>query len=191
MTISRRFAPILAGLTMIVTAPAGASARRDVEPVRTVPHVNLDRYLGVWFEVARLPNRFQRSCAGEVTATYQRRDDGRIDVVNRCRTGDGDVIHAGGVARVVDVATSARLKVRFAPAWLSFLPAVWGDYWILALGADYDWAVVGSPDRKYLWVLARRPGLDADRLASAVAAARANGFAVDRLVATPHGTTAD
>ena len=160
--------------------PVGA---QDERAVRTVAAVDLDRYVGQWFEIARFPNRFQRNCAGEVTATYERRDDGRIDVTNRCRQEEG-INEATGVAKVVDERTNARLKVRFAPAYLSFLPFVWGDYWILGLADDYSWAVVGSPDREYLWVLARRPAMDSASYQAAIDAARGNGFAVERLVKT-------
>jgi len=153
-------------------------------PVRTVDAVDLDRYLGDWFEIARFPTRFQRDCVGDVRATYTKRPDNRVQVVNRCRTADGGVKEAPGVARVVDPRTSARLKVRFAPAALSFLPFVWGDYWIIGLADDYSWATVGSPDREYLWILARTPTLDATRFAAALAAARGNGFDVERLVKT-------
>jgi apolipoprotein D and lipocalin family protein len=153
-------------------------------PVRTVETVDLSRYVGDWFEIARFPNRFQRRCAGDVRASYARREDGRIDVINRCRATDGTTTEARGVARVVDPRTSAKLKVRFAPAALSFLPMVWGDYWIIGLASDYSWAVVGSPDRTYLWILARTPLLDAEPLAAATATARANGFDVGRLVMT-------
>ena len=156
------------------------------EPVRTVASVDLDRYAGRWFEIARFPNRFQRQCEGDVSARYSRRSDGRIDVVNTCRTADGEITEASGVARVVEAGTSAKLKVRFAPALLSFLPFVWGDYWILGLADDYSWAVVGSPDRQYLWVLARTPEAGARSFDAAVAVARANGFDVERLVKTPH-----
>jgi len=104
--------------------------------VTTVDRVDLDRYLGQWHEIARFPNRFQRQCLGDVRATYARRPDGRLDVINECRTGDGGASRAAGVARVVDGSGGARLKVRFAPAILSFLPMVWGDYWVLALGSD-------------------------------------------------------
>lgn len=159
------------------------------EPVRTVNAVDLNRYLGEWFEIARFPNRFQRACTGDVGASYGRRSDGRIDVVNRCRAADGHVIEAKGVARVVDARSSAKLKVRFAPAILSFLPFVWGDYWIIGLADDYSWAVVGSPDRAYLWVLSRTPTLDTGRLDAARAAARANAFDIDRLVMTRHTST--
>lgn len=152
-------------------------------PVRTVPFVDLDRYVGDWFEIARFPNRFQRQCVGDVHASYTRRPDGRLDVVNRCRTADGQT-EARGVARIADTQTFARLKVRFAPAWLSFLPPVWGDYWIIGLAPDYSWAVVGDPGRDYLWILARAPQLDAASAAKARAAARDNGFDIERLILT-------
>jgi apolipoprotein D and lipocalin family protein len=154
-------------------------------PVRSVERVDLDRYAGTWFEIARFPNRFQRHCAGDVTATYARRSDGRLDVINRCRTAEGET-DARGIARIVDSQSSAKLKVRFAPAFLSFLSVVWGDYWILGLPADYSWAVVGSPDREYLWILARTSQMDAGSYAAAAAVGRAQGFEVDRLVMTTH-----
>jgi apolipoprotein D and lipocalin family protein len=169
-------------------------ANMQVSPpgaVGTVDAVDLARYVGDWFEIARFPNRFQRDCAGDVRATYVQRPDGHIDVVNRCRDSERGLKEARGLGRVVDPRTSAKLKVRFAPALLSFLPFVWGDYWILGLAPDYSWALVGSPDRGYLWILARTRVLDADRLASALSVARANGFDVDRLEMTQHTATAE
>ena len=170
---------LLAAVTWV--APGHA---QEPGPVRIVDAVDLDRYVGDWFEVARLPNRFQRDCAGDVRARYTRRADGRLDVLNRCRTADGSLTEAHGVARVVDPRTSARLKVRFAPAVLSFLPMVWGDYWVLGLAGDYSWAVVGSPDRKYLWILSRTPAMEVERYEAAVAVARANGFATGEMMKT-------
>ncbi len=169
-------------------APGTARAQSAAAPVRTVPFVELDRYVGDWFEIARFPNRFQRQCVGDVSASYARRPDGRIDVVNRCRTADG-ATEARGVARVVDEHTFAKLKVRFAPAWLSFISAVWGDYWIIGLAPDYSWAVVGDPDRDYLWILARAPHPDEASIAAARAVARDNGFDVNRLVPTSQSAT--
>lgn len=182
---------MIAIVMMVATLMMDPVAGRPSEAVRTVDAVDLDRYLGDWFEIARFPNRFQRGCARDVRARYSRRSDGRIDVINRCRSADGDLIEARGVARVVDPRMSAKLKVRFAPAVLSFLPFVWGDYWILGLAGDYSWAVVGSPDRKYLWILARSPVVNAELVASALAVARANGFDVERLVMTTHTARPD
>jgi apolipoprotein D and lipocalin family protein len=158
-------------LAVAVAATFLAVGAQQPPPLPTVPRVDLDRYAGDWYEVARLPNRFQ--------------NDGRIDVVNRCRTEDG-AIDARGVARVVDENTFAQLEVRFAPALLSFLPMVWGDYWIIGLADDYSWAVVGSPDRKYLWILSRTADLEPALFDRAVRIARDNGFDVTRLVKTTH-----
>ena len=172
----------LATAAMLLPAPArGQTAARA--PVRTVPSVDLDRYVGDWFEIARFPNRFQRQCIGDVRARYARRPDRRLDVVNQCRTADGQA-EAHGIARIVDERTFAKLQVRFAPAWLSFLPLVWGDYWIVGLAPDYSWAVVGDPGRDYLWILARAPRLDEESITAARAAARASGYDVARLVKT-------
>ena len=152
--------------------------------MRTVARVDLDRYAGEWREVARFPNRFQDQCASDVVATYARRADGRIDVFNRCRREDGTIDEAAGVARIVDTSSNAKLEVRFAPAWLSWLPMVWGDYWIIGLADDFSWATVGSPDRDYLWILSRAPALNQEAWDAAVDAARANGFDVTRLQKT-------
>lgn len=96
-----------------------------------------------------------------------------------------------GVARVVDTRTNSKLTVRFAPAFLSWLPQVWGDYWVVGLADDYSWAVVGSPDRKYLWILARAAALTGEPYERALASARDNGFAVERLVTTRQGVADD
>jgi apolipoprotein D and lipocalin family protein len=170
-------------MTSLLFATAIYLLAQSSTPVRTVDAVDLNRYLGDWYEVARFPNRFQTDCVGDVRASYASRPDGRLDVTNRCRRNDG-LIEARGVARVVDTRTSAKLKVRFAPAWLSFLPSVWGDYWIIGLADDYSWAVVGAPDREYLWILSRTPSLEARAVEAARAAARNQGFDLERLVTT-------
>jgi lipocalin/uncharacterized protein YbjT (DUF2867 family)/ligand-binding SRPBCC domain-containing protein len=177
-----RWAAAVALAVATMLQPSVAQAQKPPQ-VRAVPFVDLDRYAGDWFEVARFPNRFQRKCAGDVRATYTRRPDARLDVLNRCRIVEGET-QARGVARIVDEQSFAKLKVRFAPAWLSWLPMVWGDYWIIGLAPDYSWAVVGDPGRDYLWILARAPHLDDDSMAAARAIARQNGFDVDRLLPT-------
>lgn len=170
-------------------APAGAPMESGQgKPLQVVAPVELQRYMGVWYEQARLPNRFQEKCIGQVSAHYGLRPDGRIDVLNRCVRGHGEVEEALGEGRPVPVAglpDAGQLEVRFAPAWLSWLPLVWGDYWILRLEPDYSAALVGTPDRKYLWVLSREPRLAEARLQDLLAHAREAGFAVDKVVRTP------
>ena len=176
-------AMLVTAMLTVATPTAVSAQAASLPPVRTVPMVDLERYAGDWFEIARFPNRFQRKCVGDVRASYSRRADGRLDVVNRCRTDDGQT-EARGIARIVDDRTFAKLEVRFAPAWLSFLPAVWGDYWVIGLAPDYSWAVVGDPGRDYLWILGRSRSLDDQSLTAARAVARDNGFDVNRLVPT-------
>jgi len=171
---------VLVAVAVVAALPLMAAQ----PPLRVVPDVDLTRYAGTWYEIARLPNRFQAKCAGEVVATYQPQPDGRIVVTNRCRTSTGEVTVATGIARRVDGRPPSVLEVRFAPAFLSFLPAVWGDYQIIALGPDYDHAVVGTPDRAYLWVLSRAPRMEADLYRRLLDDARAQGFDVARVVET-------
>jgi apolipoprotein D and lipocalin family protein len=171
----------LALAVLMAAAPQQVAGRA----VTAVPAVDLARYAGQWFEIARYPNFFQRKCTGNVTATYVRRTDGKIDVINRCRTADGKTTEATGLAKIADAKTRAKLKVRFAPAMLSFLPFVWGDYWVLGLADDYSWALVGTPDRKYLWILARAAAMSDEAYAQAIGVAQANGFDTTRLVRTP------
>jgi apolipoprotein D and lipocalin family protein len=155
-------------------------------PLQAVAPVDLQRYAGVWHEQARLPNRFQKKCTGAVTAQYTPLPDGTVEVRNVCVVAGG-VDESVGTAHVVPVAGqpgAGRLKVRFAPDWLSWLPMVWGDYWILKLDRDYEVALVGTPDRDFLWVLSRAPRLDEDRLAVELDYARTLGFDVDRVVRT-------
>jgi len=153
--------------------------------VTSVPDLDLARYAGKWYEIARYPNRFQKSCAGEVTAEYVLQPDGRIRVINECRRADGSLNRAEGVARKAsDTGPNAQLKVRFAPAFLSFLSAVWGDYWVIGLAADYGYAVVGDPSREYLWILSRTPTMTDSAYRESVAAAAASGFDATRLIRT-------
>jgi apolipoprotein D and lipocalin family protein len=157
--------------------------------VKTVPKVDLQKYSGVWYEIARLPNKFQKDCAGDVSAEYTLQSDGNIKVVNRCReSGRPKPKEAEGVARVAreGKGSNSILKVRFAPAFLSFLDAVWGDYRIIALDDQYSYALVGSNDRKYLWILSRTRTLDEGVYKRLLAAAVEQGFSVDTMIRTPH-----
>jgi apolipoprotein D and lipocalin family protein len=145
----------------------------SLTPPETVPKVDLSRYMGTWYEIARYPNNFQKECRGS-TATYTLREDGRVAVVNRCRSNSGDK-EARATAKVVDHTTNAKLKVSF------FWP-FYGDYWILNLGDDYDYAVVGTPDRKYLWILSRTPEMEATLYETLLTKIQAQGFEPGRLL---------
>ena len=148
-----------------------------------VGNIDLARYAGTWHEIARLPNRFQKKCVGDVTAHYELRDDGKIRVRNRCRIANGKVIEANGIARLAgNGKPNSILKVRFAPAFLSFIPQVWGDYQIRALAPDYSYAAVGSPDFRYLWILSRNSTMAPDTYHDLVEEMRRQGYAVDRLI---------
>jgi apolipoprotein D and lipocalin family protein len=167
----------------VILADPGARA----QGLTVVDSVDLTRYAGKWYEIARLPNRFQEDCIGDVTATYSLLDDGDIKVVNRCTRTNGESVEAEGRARRAGSdAPTSKLKVRFAPSFLSFLPFVWGDYWIIDLASDYSYAVVGEPDRKYLWVLSRSPVMDNDLLAAILARAKNQGYDTAPLIRTRH-----
>ena len=120
-----------------------------------IPSLNVPRYMGTWYEVAKYPNRFQKNCASNTSAVYEAQPGGSVRVTNRCTEADGKIKEAAGEARQIGNATSPRLVVRFAPAWLSFLPFVWGDYWVIDLDADYQLAAVSEPSREFLWILSR------------------------------------
>lgn len=149
-------------------------------PVTSVEPFNLDRYIGQWHEIAHLPVSFQKKCVADVTASYRRHADGRISVLNRCRTADGDMIEAVGTARTV-AGHPGRLQVRFAPEWLSWLPWVWADYWVIALDPDYQWAMIGEPERKYLWILSRTPDMPRTQLEALKSRATAMGYELESL----------
>lgn len=146
--------------------------------LRVVPQLDLKQYAGKWYEVARLPNRFQRMCESNTTATYELRPDGKITVINACRKADGSTTTAKGTAKLLGGANpNSKLKVTF------FWP-FYGDYWVMDLDPDYRWAVVGGPDRKYLWILSRTPALPDDVYRGLVERATAQGYKLDALIRT-------
>lgn len=155
--------------------PAGA-------PNAPVDALDLERYAGRWHEVARLPMFFQRKCIADTTATYTLRPDGSIEVTNACRTEDGIIVANGSARRTGD---SGALEVRFAPAWLGWLPMVWADYWVVDLDPEYQWAVVGGPKRGAMWILAREPSLEPAVFERLRQRAEARGYRVDTLVIDP------
>lgn len=153
----------------------------------TVPAVDLQRYLGTWYEIARLPMRHEPEDYRDITATYTLQDDGKVRVANRALDGKGELQESIGEATPVEGSGNSRLEVTFLPEGLRWIPFTRGDYWILRLDPDYRVALVGSPDRKYLWLLAREPRIDASTREDYLATARAQGFALDDLIDTPQG----
>jgi apolipoprotein D and lipocalin family protein len=145
--------------------------------LQVVPHVELEKYLGKWYEIAHLPARFQEGCT-DTTATYALSEDGSISVLNECRR-NGKLKQAKGKAKVVDKTSGAKLKVTF------FWP-FYGDYWILNLGKDYEYAVVGTPNRKYLWILSRTPHMDDKAFSQLIESVKSQGFDVNNLIKTSH-----
>ncbi len=155
----------------------------ELPPVRSVATVDLQRYAGTWYEIAAFPMFFQRRCVGDTTAVYTLRDDGAVGVRNRCRTRDG-FDEANGRATVVEGTGNAQLEVSF---WWPFR----GDYWVIGLADDYRWAVVGNPNRKYLWVLSRTPQLGPADLDQALALAARQGFDLGQLRMTSQSPPGD
>ena len=158
--------------------------RDETAPPETVASVDLSRYAGLWYEIARYPNSFEQGCEG-VTAEYGLREDGKINVINTCREGgpDGPASSVEGRARAVEGSNNSKLKVKFAPSWVPFAE---GDYWILHLEPDYSAALVGAPSGKYLWILARETSLDAEVLSKIKARAEALGYDATKLEMVAH-----
>lgn len=178
---------LIAGTFLLGMAAGKALARAgsDAEPLATIASLDAKRYMGTWYEIAKFPNVFQRKCSGNTNATYTLLEDGRVRVVNRCRTADGGEDVVEGMARQIGGATSPRLQVRFAPAILSLIPMVWGDYWVIDLDENYQLAAVSEPRRKYLWILSRRGRVDPDAYQALLGRLSARGFDLSRLERTP------
>jgi apolipoprotein D and lipocalin family protein len=151
--------PIL-GALLISLGSSQALAQQGDQAVKTIASLDVPRYLGTWYEIAKYPNWFQKKCVSNTKAVYTAKPDGNLRVLNSCKTASGETSEAEGLARQIGAKDSAKLEVRFAPEWLSFLPLVWGDYWVIDLDSQYQVAAVSDPKREYLWVLSRTPQLD-------------------------------
>jgi apolipoprotein D and lipocalin family protein len=160
---------VLAGAAIYVRS-AGTDAG-----LQTVTHVELSRYLGRWYEIARYPNRFEKQCDRDVSATYGLREDGRISVLNTCVKADGSRSEAKGWAKISDPSTNAKLKVTF------FYP-FFGNYWVLELGQNYEYALIGEPGRKYLWILSRTPHMSEEQYRTITGNLAAKGYDAAKLV---------
>jgi apolipoprotein D and lipocalin family protein len=174
--------PRLFGLAVSLALLSGCAAstteRLHLPPLQTVPSVDLKQYVGKWYEIASFPQSFQRACTA-TSAEYVPRDDGEINVINRCHKGAfrGPEDVAEGRARVVDTTTNAKLEV-------SFFRPFWGDYWIIQLAPDYSYAVVGHPGRDYLWILSRTRQMKPETYDQIIAKLKEQGYELSRLQKT-------
>ncbi len=166
-------------------ASSAAVAQTDKSPLQPIASLDVARYMGTWYEIAKYPNSFQNKCARNTRADYQSKPDGTVQVRNRCVMADGQTTEALGAARQVGPADSPKLQVRFAPAWLSFLPWVWGDYWVIDLDPQYQLVAVSEPKREYLWVLSRTPTVEPAAYQALLVRLAPRGFDMTRLELSP------
>jgi apolipoprotein D and lipocalin family protein len=171
-----------------------ATAQSLDAPLEPIAALDVQRYLGTWYQVALIPNRFQSQCVSDTTASYRQRGDRAIEVINRCRDAAGEFDEAIGYARptgTIDdgMLRPAQLEVSFLPSWLRWAQSIghwgWGAYWVIQLAPDYRYAVVVEGSRQYLWVLSRTPALTAEDEAAIRARLQQQGYDLARLQAHP------
>jgi apolipoprotein D and lipocalin family protein len=150
-------------------------------PLEAIASLDVPRYMGTWYEVAKYPNWFQKRCIANTSATYAVQPNGMLQVLNRCQKEDGSMSEALGAAKQVGDANSPKLEVRFAPAWLSFLPFVWGNYWVIDLDPQYQLAAVSEPSRKYLWILSRTKTVEPKAYDALLQRLKQKGFNLDAI----------
>ena len=148
-------AKIAVGGVVLIGLGAATLAYAQTKPLQTVDKVQLDRYLGVWYEIARKPMYFENKCSRDITATYTLNENGNVSVTNRCLSKDGQLQQSIGEAFVHNAPFNTKLKVSFLPEAIRWLSVARGDYWILKIDDDYQTVLVGEPRRKYMWVLSR------------------------------------
>jgi apolipoprotein D and lipocalin family protein len=175
-TIARRAITLFALSTLWACNTADRSPK---PPLPTVERVDVARYLGTWTQQALIPNRFQAMCASDTRATYARDGDG-LSVLNQCRTKDGKLEEAKGVAKIVEGSNNAKLRV-------SFFRPFYGDYWVLALEPNYQWVLVGEQSREYGWILSRQARLDDATLNQILDRAVALGYDRAKFVRSVNG----
>jgi apolipoprotein D and lipocalin family protein len=157
------------------------SSETSPAPLESIAALDVPRYMGTWYEVAKYPNWFQKRCVANTSATYTIQPNGMLQVLNRCQKEDGSMSEALGAAKQVGDATSPKLEVRFAPAWLSFLPFVWGNYWVIDLDPQYQLAAVSEPSRKYLWILSRSKTVEPKAYEALLQRLKQQGFNLDAI----------
>lgn len=173
-----RFPAKLTALCLFMSAAAHAEPQ---DRPQTVDKVDIPRYMGTWYEQVRLPMRFQDDCVSDVQARYRLTDKQTVKITNSCRKADGSLMSAEGEVKKVE-GSGSRLRITFLPKAVNWIPVGRASYWILRLDDDYQTALVGTPNRKYLWVLSRTPKLDEATLQSYIETAKQQGYDVSKLV---------
>lgn len=187
-------AAVVAAMTAM-TATQIVAQTVPAEPLAALPSLGVAGYMGTWYQVAWFPNRFQKQCVSDTSATYRRVPAG-VEVLNRCRLADGRIDDVLGLARPAgsvlagDRLEPAKLEVSFLPKWLRWLP-IWGGYWVIQRADDGRYAVISEPSRKYLWVLSRTPQLSAADETAIRSQLVQQGFDLAAWQAHPHSQTAD
>lgn len=176
------------GLALSLLLPCSAVLAQSTAALKPIPSLDVPRYMGRWYEIAKFPNRFQKKCVSDTSAQYSLLPGGGLRVLNQCRLQNGEMDVADGEARQLGGSTSPTLEVRFAPAWLSWLPMVWGNYWVIDLDAGYQLAAVSEPQREYLWILSRAPVVEPAQYAALLERLKAMGLDTARLEVTTHRT---
>ena len=176
---------LVAALGLLGLNAVAQTAPLPQQPLTANAALEVPRYMGTWYEIAKYPNSFQKKCVANTQARYNLLGDGQLQVVNRCRLADGQTSEAIGAAKQQGDANSAKLKVRFAPAWLSFIPMVWGDYWVIDLDPAYQLVAVAEPKREYLWILSRTPTVDSKSYQALLARLTQQGFDISKLELSP------
>ncbi|MDA3860743.1 MAG: lipocalin family protein [Melioribacteraceae bacterium] len=162
---------------LILAMQIFAQNNKVAEP-KVVDSVNLEKYIGTWYEIAKIPNRFQSDCAKNTTATYSINSDGTLKVVNKCIEDDGEIDEAEGVAIITDTLSNAKLEVSFV-SFLGWRP-FWGAYWVIGLDENYEWAIVGHPERKYGWILSRTKSIDDETESKIFAILEKQGYELNK-----------
>ena len=162
-------------VALLVLFPIILFSQNNTEvKLETVDSVNLEKYVGTWYEISKIPNSFQDQCIKNTTANYKINNDGEIIVLNKCIDEDGEIDEAEGLARIVDKTSNAKLEVSFVSifGWHLF----WGDYWIIGLEKDYQYVCVGTPSKKYGWILSRTSKMNSENLEKCYNIFEKNGY---------------
>ena len=157
-------------------------AHAQLPPLEAVPYVDVNRYMGTWYEIAAIPQSFQARCEGAVTAQYRLMEDGSVNVYNACQTRRGTIYASEGRGFVVNPGYNSKLDVSFVSAGGRWLFR--GAYWIIELGKNYEYAVIGDPTRSYGWILSRTCTLPQETLNGIFSRLTANGYDVNKFVKT-------